>query len=174
METEMSPREFLTRSSDDARRGGMVPAAAVLIVLGALSVCAGSLYISRPQPETFTAEQRDLVDRVTRLARSVERRVSHEKATLAAAADIGSVLPETLIQPAEPVAVEVLETPRESPAVLKLEGIAWNPKRPFAFINGSVVGVGDGLKGFTVTEIGKEKVVLEDAHDRRRELQLYD
>jgi len=174
METIMSPREFVRQRVDDGKRGGMIPATAVLVVLGALGVFAGSLYMSRSQRETLTTEQHELVDRATRLVRSVERRVSHEKATLAAAAHIGAILPETLIQTSEPPAVEVPDTPRETLVVLKLEGIAWNPKNPFAFINGNVVGIGDRFEGYTVTEIGKEKVILEDGNDRRRELQLYD
>jgi len=166
----MNTKESMELRSNERRRGGMVPAAAVLVVLGALGFFVASLYLSRPRHEALVTEQRDLVTHVTDLARSVQERVLHERATLAVAANIGSVLPEVLMQKSE----EELEVPRELPVEPRLEGIAWNPRSPFAFINGNVLGIGDKIEGYTLTEIEKEKVVLVDASERCRELLLYD
>lgn len=168
----MSPREFVRRRLEGGGCGGMIPAAAVLIVVGALGVFCGSLYVFEPEPGAPTTEQQDLVDQVTRLVRSVERRVWHEKTTVDEAARIGTVLSETLVresveEPAKP------HTAPEPLAVLKLEGVAWNPDMPLAFVNGGVVAVGDVIHGFEVTEIRQEKIVLKGAGGHPRELLLY-
>lgn len=48
-------------------------------------------------------------------------------------------------------------------AKLVLDFIAYRPRAPFAGINGTQVAVGSVVEGFTVEEIGPERVTLRDA-----------
>jgi hypothetical protein len=52
-----------------------------------------------------------------------------------------------------------------------LEGIAWSSDRPFALINGQVVGPGGFVDGVNLTEVGQDRVVLQK-DGRRIELTL--
>lgn len=45
---------------------------------------------------------------------------------------------------------------------LKLSAIMWGDKKPSAFINGSLVSVGDKIGDKTVKEIGQNTVILTD------------
>jgi hypothetical protein len=44
---------------------------------------------------------------------------------------------------------------------LQLAGIAWSEDRPFALINGKVVGRGDSVDGLRVVEIQPKEVLLD-------------
>jgi hypothetical protein len=50
--------------------------------------------------------------------------------------------------------------------LLDLGGIAWSETGPFALLNGRVVGVGESVRGYLVTEISPQEVVLQLADDR--------
>jgi hypothetical protein len=47
-----------------------------------------------------------------------------------------------------------------------LEGIAWSESEPFALLNGRVVGVGEFIRAYRVTEITRDRVTLEQGDDR--------
>jgi hypothetical protein len=49
---------------------------------------------------------------------------------------------------------------------LELAGIAWSEDRPFALINGKVVGRGDSVDGLRVVEIQPKEVLLDLDGDR--------
>lgn len=49
---------------------------------------------------------------------------------------------------------------------MKLEGIVWDRSNPYAIIDGEVRTIGDLVAGYTVSEITKEKVVLERGGDK--------
>lgn len=76
--------------------------------------------------------------------------------------------------PAEPVSTRVDSTARELVGQAKLrdgqlvdlEGIAWSESEPFALLNGQVVGVGEFIRGYRVSEILQDQVVLEQGDDR--------
>lgn len=55
--------------------------------------------------------------------------------------------------------------------VFTLDGIAWSSDRPFALVNGEVVGPGGFVNGATVTEVSPDRVVL-ILDTRRFELRL--
>ena len=44
---------------------------------------------------------------------------------------------------------------------LELGGIAWSSNRPFALINGNVLGQGDRVAGFTIVAIEPRQVELQ-------------
>ena len=44
---------------------------------------------------------------------------------------------------------------------MRLEGIVWDAKNPYAIIDGEIRTAGDSVQGFTVKEIRKDKVTLE-------------
>ena len=50
--------------------------------------------------------------------------------------------------------------------LVDLEGIAWSESEPFALLNGQVVGVGEWIRAYRVTEIRRDRVVLEQGDDR--------
>lgn len=43
-----------------------------------------------------------------------------------------------------------------------LQGVAWDEKKPKAVINGEILGVGGQVEGYRVTEIQKDRVLLND------------
>jgi hypothetical protein len=53
----------------------------------------------------------------------------------------------------------------------RLDGIAWSSDRPFALINGQVIGPGGFVDGATVTEVAPDRVVFE-RDDRHFEIKL--
>ncbi len=57
------------------------------------------------------------------------------------------------------------------PSGISLSGIFWDPENPRAIINGRVAGAGDEVDGYTVKEIRRDRVYLENG-DRRTELRL--
>jgi len=50
--------------------------------------------------------------------------------------------------------------------LVDLEGIAWSESEPFALLNGQVVGVGEFIRAYRVTEIRRDQVRLEQGDDR--------
>lgn len=55
------------------------------------------------------------------------------------------------------------EQAESAPGVdLALSGIAWDPVRPQAVINGRIVGVGDKVGGVSIVEINQDRVIVED------------
>jgi len=58
-------------------------------------------------------------------------------------------------------------------ADLKLSGIVWDEREPFAMVNEKVVKVGDMLGGYTVIEIKQSSVVLWSADGTFEELRLF-
>lgn len=50
--------------------------------------------------------------------------------------------------------------------LVDLEGIAWSESEPFALLNGQVVGVGELIRAYRVTDIKRNQVVLEHDQDR--------
>ena len=63
------------------------------------------------------------------------------------------------------------EEPRLEPDMLDgqlvdLEGIAWSESEPFALLNGKVVGIGELIRAYRVTEIQRDRVTLEQGDDR--------
>ncbi len=50
--------------------------------------------------------------------------------------------------------------------LVDLEGIAWSESEPFALLNGRVVGVGEFIRAYRVTEITRDQVTLEQGDDR--------
>lgn len=50
--------------------------------------------------------------------------------------------------------------------LVDLEGIAWSESEPFALLNGQVVGVGEIVRAYKVTEIHQNSVHLEQGEDR--------
>jgi len=50
--------------------------------------------------------------------------------------------------------------------LVDLGGIAWSESEPFALLNGQVVGVGELIRTYRITEIQQDQVVLEEGDDR--------
>jgi len=50
--------------------------------------------------------------------------------------------------------------------ILDLEGIAWSESEPYALLNGQVIGVGELIRAYRVTEIQQDQVILEQGDDR--------
>jgi hypothetical protein len=50
--------------------------------------------------------------------------------------------------------------------LVDLEGIAWSESEPFALLNGQVIGVGEFIRTYRVSEIQRDHVVLEQDEDR--------
>jgi hypothetical protein len=50
--------------------------------------------------------------------------------------------------------------------LVDLEGIAWSELEPFALLNGQVIGVGEFIRTYRVSEIQRDHVVLEQDEDR--------
>ncbi len=51
-------------------------------------------------------------------------------------------------------------TPSAKPALPKLQGIVFNPRRPSAVINGKTLFLGDRVAGFRVVAIGPDSATL--------------
>lgn len=49
--------------------------------------------------------------------------------------------------------------------LVDLEGIAWSESEPFALLNGQVVGVGEIVRAYRVTEIHQDRVLLQQGED---------
>jgi len=50
--------------------------------------------------------------------------------------------------------------------LIDLGGIAWSESEPYALLNGQVVGVGELIRTYRITEITQEEVILEQDDDR--------
>lgn len=50
--------------------------------------------------------------------------------------------------------------------LVDLGGIAWSESEPFALLNGQVLGVGESIRAYRVSEIRRDRVVLEQGDDR--------
>jgi hypothetical protein len=50
--------------------------------------------------------------------------------------------------------------------LVDLEGIAWSELEPFALLNGQVIGVGEFIRAYRVSEIQRDHVILEQDEDR--------
>lgn len=50
--------------------------------------------------------------------------------------------------------------------LVDLGGIAWSESEPFALLNGQVIGVGELIRSYRVTEIDPDQVILEQDDDR--------
>ncbi|MDH3746450.1 MAG: hypothetical protein OES47_15235, partial [Acidobacteriota bacterium] len=87
----------------------------------------------------------------------------------------------------QPVAVRRKEEPATQPAleervfvgeaevaggVVRLEGIAWSSDRPFALVNGRVVGAGDHIESLTITKVERRRILLQDDGGSTYVLQL--
>ncbi|HTL70517.1 MAG TPA: hypothetical protein VL404_04410 [Candidatus Eisenbacteria bacterium] len=57
---------------------------------------------------------------------------------------------------------------------LKLDGIVWDEKAPYAMINGKVVKVGDTIEGYRILEIKPGAVVLWSDGGQFNELKLFE
>jgi hypothetical protein len=74
--------------------------------------------------------------------------------------------------------VAAAATPRATAAApsaeveLHLQGIAWHPSRPVAFIDGRAFERGESVGGFQVLEITARSVTLQDALGHKRVLSL--
>jgi hypothetical protein len=58
------------------------------------------------------------------------------------------------------------------PSPFKLQGIVYNPARPWAIMDGKTVYPGSRVDGFLVKEISKDAVTLEGADGSRQKLFL--
>lgn len=57
---------------------------------------------------------------------------------------------------------DIMLAPRQLDSTqLSLDGIVWSPRQPLAVINKSLVGIDDLVSGWTVVEIQRDKVVVE-------------
>ena len=50
--------------------------------------------------------------------------------------------------------------------LVDLEGIAWSESEPFALLNGQVIGVGEFIRAYQVSDIQRDHVILEQDEDR--------
>jgi len=94
---------------------------------------------------------------------------------VAASTSAGETVPTDAGSPVQPAAIDDAATGelesfvREAdvPGIgsFRLDGIAWSSDRPFALVNGQVIGPGGFVDGATVTEVAPDRVVLErDSH----------
>jgi hypothetical protein len=110
--------------------------------------------------DTELAECRRLTDQVEAVVSSIEQRL---------AAGPASVDWASMDRAREP---EVASAPPPKKTELRLDGVAWDPQNPLAFLNNKVVQVNDVIEEFTVIAITESSITLRDGAGQRKQLYL--
>jgi hypothetical protein len=146
------------------RLGTPVLLLGIVVTLGAAEI--GRFSRVAGQGRVSTDEYAALVERVNTLVTSISRELNtplpdmewRDAAEVDARPDPASTEPATI---------------EERVARLRLEGVAWNPAAPVAFVNGQLVplkGTVDGLKAVAITQ---ESIRFEDQDGNSAEILLY-
>jgi hypothetical protein len=135
-------------SSAGSGRGWIVPVVVVLLVVAALALIGVA---KRVGPRDANREPAP--------APSVE----------AGAAPVTNAPPEI---PAVPETITNIPTATSAPAI-KLQGIGYAAKRPWAVVNGKTVFAGDRVGNYRVKEISPSTITLEDANGSLQTLFLH-
>jgi hypothetical protein len=87
--------------------------------------------------------------------------------------EAGAVTQQVEAVPA-PIVIEPTNAEPEIPAapVLKVQGIVYDPTRPWAIVNGKTVFVGDRVENFRVKEINRNSITLQAADGSETKLGL--
>ena len=64
--------------------------------------------------------------------------------------------------------------PAPKKAEIHLDGVAWDPQNPLAFVNNKLVRVNDEVEGFTIVAIAESSVTVRDLKGQTKQLHLYE
>jgi hypothetical protein len=162
------------RPVEPKRGGGMgwiLPAVIILLIAAAFFFIGMAMSKRKPSPVATTPEISPAQQVVTAPATA---------ATAAVPVSAPASIPSPAISNVNEVAVisnsvpppQPSPPPPPPPPQLKLQGIFYTPPQPSAIVNGKTVFVGDSVGDFTVKEITKNSVVLQNADGSEKKLTI--